>query len=300
MAELKLKPFLKWAGGKTQLLDFLSEFLPPKNKKSKYIEPFLGGGAFFFYVLENDYFDEYLVNDINPRLINLYLIIRDNPEELLNILKHLKSEYNKLDELDDRKPYYYDIRTKFNDENTSSIKSAAYFLFLNKTCFNGLYRENSKGEFNVPIGSYKKVSIYDEELIRLISHYLNKHNNNGERIVRFYNEDYSNMERFIDSDSFVYLDPPYRPVTEAGFTSYSKSGFNDNNQIELSKFYKEMSRRNAMLLLNNSDPKNLDKNDFFFDDLYNNFDVLRVKAKRSINSKGNKRGHINELIIKNY
>ncbi len=297
-----MKPFLKWAGGKSQLLDVINSELPLDIKEKKiYIEPFVGAGALFFYFLENNMFEKYIINDINSKLINLYTVIRDNPNLFIKGLKELKDLYLSLDiESDKRSEMFYEIRDKFNSNDIGDIDLAVYFVFLNKTCFNGLYRENSKGEFNVPFGKYKNPSFFDEENILDISRALNKRNDKGEFVVTITNDYFSSVKKYLDKDTFMYLDPPYRPITLGGFNSYNKSGFNDEKQIELRDFYEEMSAKGAKLMLSNSDPKNLDINDNFFDELYSKFNIIRVKAGRSINSNGKSRGKISELLIKNY
>lgn len=295
-----IKPFLKWAGGKTQLLDEIISELPKDMKNTKrYVEPFIGAGSVFFFFLLNDYFEEYIINDINSKLINLYKIIRDNPEKLIEEVKELKTKYLNLD-IEEREKLFYDIRADFNKVDCSDIKSSAYFIFLNKTCFNGLYRENSKGEFNVPFGKYENPSFFEEEQLIEISKLLNVKNQNGEFKVKILNKSFYELDEYIDDNTFVYCDPPYRPVTKGGFTSYNKSNFNDEAQIKLRDFYQEMSNRGAKIMLSNSDPKNLDENDTFFDDLYSKFNIKRIYAKRNINSVGSKRGKITELLITNY
>ena len=297
-----MKPFLKWAGGKTQLLPVILEYLPKNIENIKtYVEPFVGAGAVFIYFLENDNFDKYIINDINSRLINLYKVIRDDVELLINSLSELRETYAGLSiENDDRKEMYYEIRDKFNSNDIGKIELAAYFIFLNKTCFNGLYRENSKGGFNVPIGSYEKTpDMFDANLLRELSVKLNEKNKFGEDKVIILNKSYSELESYIDKNTFVYFDPPYRPVTKGGFTAYDKSGFNDESQKELAIFFERMACKGAKVMLSNSDPKNLDINDEFFDVLYNNFTIKRVSALRSINSNGKRRGAINEILVYN-
>ena len=195
---------------------------------------------------------------------------------------------------------YYEIRDKFNSNDIRRIELVAYFIFLNKTCFNGLYRENSSGHFNVPIGKYKNPTIFDEGQLREISRLLNKRNNNGELIVTILNLKYTELEEYFNENTFVYFDPPYRPVTVGGFNMYNKGGFNDESQQELANFYASVSKKGAKLMLSNSDPRILDKNDNFFEKMYGNFYIQRVYANRFINSKGADRGRISELLITNY
>ncbi|MDE6426533.1 MAG: DNA adenine methylase [Ruminococcus sp.] len=288
-----VKPFIKWAGGKNQLLNIIRSKYPENIKK--YCEPFVGGGAVLFDVLANFKPEEILINDINPELINTYIHIRDNTEDIINRLFDMQEIFWRMDN-NKRKEYFYIQRDKFNEgikNNINDVAMAVLFIFLNKTCFNGLYRVNSKGLYNVPIGSYKKPLICDSDNLRVISNLLQN------IIIRC--GDYSNCTDFIDSSTFVYIDPPYRPLNETSrFTSYSKTVFGDEQQIQLSKFTECMSEKGAKILASNSDPKNTDENDNFFDDIYRNFNITRVKASRMINSKGSGRGTLNELLISNF
>ena len=298
-----MKPFLKWAGGKTQLLPAIRSYLPTNiDALTTYVEPFVGAGAVFINFLESDSFDRYIINDINSRLINLYLVIRDDVELLIDSLSTLRDTYLSLDtETDERKEMYYEIRTKFNGSDIDRIELASYFIFLNKTCFNGLFRENAKGGFNVPIGSYKNnPDMFDETILRKLSYKLNEKNKYGENKVLIFNKSYLELEEYIDENTFLYFDPPYRPVTKGGFNTYDKGGFNDDSQRELALFFEKMSNKGAKVMLSNSDPKNLDENDEFFDDLYSNFTVQRVSAVRAINSNGKGRSAITEILVYNY
>lgn len=297
-----MKPFLKWAGGKTQLLDTITSELPENMEGiNTYIEPFVGAGAVFLDFLSSDRFEKYIINDINSKLINVYKVIRDDIDLLIESLNDIKEKYLSFEELsEDREKIYYEIRDKFNSNDIGRIELASYFIFINKTCFNGLYRENSKGNYNVPIGKYKNPTIFDEEQLREISRLLNKRNNNGELIVTILNLKYTELEEYINKSTFVYFDPPYRPVTVGGFSTYNKGGFNDESQQELADFYTSVSRTGAKLMLSNSDPRILDKNDDFFEKMYGNFYIQRVYANRFINSKGADRGGISELLITNY
>ena len=297
-----MKPFLKWAGGKTLLLNIIKTELPTNiNEYHRFVEPFVGGGAIFLDFLENDMFEEYVVNDVNSKLIGVYKTIKEKPEELIKGLNVIVDEYLKMEPLSlEREKMYYDIREKFNQKGNNELVTSIYFIFLNKTCFNGLYRENSKGYFNVPIGSYKNPKFFDSGQIRNISELLNKKKDNGEDKVILLNTSFEALDNYVDENTFVYFDPPYRPVTKGGFNSYHKSGFNDDKQKELCEFYQKLNNKNAKLMLSNSDPKNLDENDLFFDELYKGFNIQRVLAKRNINSNGADRGAITELLIKNY
>lgn len=288
------KPIIKWAGGKSQLLDVIRTKYP--QEITKYCEPFVGGGAVLLDILANFHPKEILINDINPQLMNLYAQVRDNVEYLIDNLAKLQKIYWNMD-TEERKDFYLKQRERFNcginDENFSKMEMAYLFIFLNKTCFNGLYRVNRKGFFNVPIGSYKKPPICDAENLRRVNGLLQG--------VEITCEDYSQTADFIDNSTFVYIDPPYRPLTEtASFTSYANSAFGDKEQKELAKFVEAITKKGAKIVASNSDPKNVDENDSFFDDIYSAYDIVRVTATRMINSKSTNRGAINELLICNY
>ncbi len=304
MKNVKIKPFIKWAGGKTELLPVLIENLPiyiNENKKiDTYIEPFVGAGAFFIYIASNYQFNRIVINDINYKLINVYKIIRDNIDELIEEMESMKEEYLAYSE-EEKKEMYLKIREEFNNWNiVTEVKQAANFIFINKTCFNGLYRENQKGDYNVPWGQHKKPSIFDENQLREISKLLNIKNECGEYKVIILCGDYRKIDKYVSEKSVVYIDPPYRPITKSGFTSYNKSGFNDDSQIKLAEFFKDLDCKGAKVMLSNSDPKNFDESDQFFDDLYSSFNIQRVNASRMINSKGNGRGKVSEILVKNY
>lgn len=287
-----VKPFIKWAGGKSQLLNEIRAKYP--ETIDKYCEPFVGGGAVLLDVLANCHPKEVLINDINAELIGTYKQIRDNIDDVVAFLAELQELFWKKDDAA-RKEMYMAKRERFNQlifANSTGVETAVLFIFLNKTCFNGLYRVNGKGAFNVPIGSYKKPPICDEENLRKISGLLKN------VTVQF--GDYSECKFFIDSQTFVYIDPPYRPLNAtSSFTSYTENGFGDKEQIELGKFVDEISAKGAKVVVSNSDPKNSDESDSFFDDLYSSYTIMRVSAKRMINSKASGRGSINELLICN-
>ncbi|WP_311486652.1 DNA adenine methylase [uncultured Anaerococcus sp.] len=293
---IEAKPFIKWAGGKSQLLHEIRKYYPFDEKINRYCEPFVGAGAVLFDVLNSFDLKEVFISDINKEAINSYKVIRDDVENLIELLEEFQNEYKDLTH-EERKAIYYKNREEFNRlkvlKNSDSLKRAALFIFLNKTGFNGLYRENMRGLFNVPIGSYKNPKILDKENILNV----NKKLQNVEIIYG----DYKKSADFIDENTFVYFDPPYRPINStSNFTSYSKDSFNDEDQIELAEFFKKMDKKSAHLLLSNSDPKNYDLNDDFFDDLYKGFNIKRVKASRTINSNKNERGQIYEVLINNY
>lgn len=294
-----LKPFVKWAGGKSQLLPKIRKSYPEGMgiTITKYAEPFLGGGAVLFDILSTYQMEEVYVSDINKELINTYQIIRDDVTGLIKLLTQYQNEYVPADN-EKRKLYYYKQRDRFNEliSNNlfaSSVEGAALFIFLNKTCFNGLYRVNRKGLFNVPMGAYKNPLICDADNLRNASKALQN--------VTIACADYRNASDFIDERTFVYFDPPYRPLTEtSNFTSYTEQLFGDDAQKELAHFVSLMHNKKAKIVVSNSDPKNADASDDFFDTLYAEHRIRRVEATRMINSNSAARGKINELLICNF
>ena len=290
-----VKPFLKWAGGKGQLIDEIEKFYPFDKKINKYAEPFIGGGAVLFDILNKFELEKIYISDVNIELINCYRVIKENVHELIKKLRKIEDEFLAR-EKEDRKIYYYEKREKFNklklENNNEKINRAVLMIFLNRTCFNGLYRVNKKGLFNVPMGDYKNPKICDEENLINVSNKL--------RNVEVIYGDYKKSYDFIDENTFVYFDPPYRPLNQtSSFTSYTEYIFGDKEQIELSEYFRILNKKGAKLLLSNSDPKNVDINDEFFDNLYKEFDIKRIKASRAINSRGSKRGKVNEVLISN-
>lgn len=297
------KPFLKWAGGKSQLIPEIMQKLPKYVYDStpyQYVEPFGGSGAVALHLLDSPYPpSKVILNDINSDLINLYRVIKSNPAELLDYLRVIQSEYDKLEDKQEKQPYYYDKRSKFNKRDGSSIEHAGLFIFLNRAGFNGLYRVNKKNEFNVPIGSYKKPNFVFEEVILNASRLLAG--------VEICNTSFEGVLELAQKESqdnlhtFFYFDPPYKPLNESSsFTSYAKGSFDDDDQVKLKEVCDLLDKQGHEWLLSNSDTTNLDANNTFFDDLYKNYKIERVKASRSINSQGGKRGQINELLIRNY
>lgn len=288
------KPFVKWVGGKSQLLEEIRKKYPQKIER--YCEPFVGGGAVLFDILQKFQPKEVLINDINKELINTYLQVKNHCEELINQLNELQTQYKKLGQ-EDRKVLFYEKRTRYNalkvnGDELENLEKATLFIFLNKTCFNGLYRVNSKGLFNVPFNNAKNPLICDAENLRSCSQVLQN--------VILKTGDYKECESFIDEKTFVYIDPPYRPLTQtSAFTSYSENQFLDKEQIELAQFIDNIAKKGSTILASNSDPKNSNEEDNFFDNLYSNFDIERVSASRMINANPEKRGAINELLITN-
>lgn len=294
-----VRPFVKWAGGKSSLISQLTNFFPFELKDgiiNKYVEPFVGGGAVLINILQKYDVKEAYAFDINKDLINCYNVIKENVDELIKELEIKEKEFIKL-ENEDRQAYFYNIRKEYNSyritQNELSIKRAGEFIFLNRTCFNGLYRVNKNGEFNVPCGKYKNPTICDSSNLRNLSYLI--------RNVVFQYGDYKKSEKYIDSNTFVYFDPPYRPLsTTSGFTSYTKEDFNDENQKELANYFGKLDERNAKLMLSNSNPKNTNKEDNFFENIYKGFYINEISAKRMINCNSKGRGEISELLITNY
>jgi len=285
------KPFLKWAGGKTQLLAEIGQHLPEGIKTGEidtYVEPFVGGGAVFFHIAQRyKSIRHFYLFDINEDLVNCYNAIQSDVASVIADLGRLEERYLKGDEVK-RETMYYRIRDEFNCD-----RSPAKLIFLNKTCYNGLYRSNRKGEFNVPFGGYRNPTICDAENLINVSFILQK--------TQVICADFEASGRYIDDETFVYFDPPYRPISPtASFTSYSKNDFSEKDQIRLAEFCRRIDAKGVKFLLSNSDPKNEDQKDHFFDDQYSGFRIDTVKATRAINCIGAGRGAINELIITNY
>jgi len=299
----KARPFLKWAGGKGQLLAQIGRHLPPglwEGSLTKYAEPFIGGGAVFFQIENSFNVDEFFIADMNEDLVLAYRTIRQQVELLIERLLAIERAYRLLD-VDGRNEFFYETRELFNQHKTMASGNApkdealhvARLIFLNRTCFNGLYRVNSSGEFNVPHGSYKNPRICDAANLRTVSSSLR----NTE--IRF--GDFTACRDFVDENTFVYLDPPYRPISKtASFNSFYKKPFGDEEQERLAHFYQELGNLGAKLMLSNSDPHNENPGDSFFEDLYAGFSIHKVSASRKINSNGAKRGPITELLIANY
>lgn len=289
------KPFIKWVGGKTQLLDDIKKSLPHNFSQRDgvtYVEPFVGGGAVLFWILqEYPNITRAIINDINTELICTYRVVKYDVESLIIELTQLQTEYLQLDAVA-RKKYFLVQRERFNGDNKTDIETAALFIFLNRTCFNGLYRVNSKGKFNVPHGRYSNPKICDVETLRADSAILQR--------VEIMCGDFAQTGKYASDNVLYYFDPPYRPLTEtSAFTSYSKDGFDDAEQMRLRDFCSQITTRKSLFVASNSDPQNVDNGDDFFDHLYENFSIKRVSAARMINSRGNGRGAISEIMISN-
>jgi DNA adenine methylase len=301
----KVKPFLKWAGGKNQLLNKLINYFPfelMNGQINKYAEPFIGGGALFFFIAQNfPSIKEFYISDINEELILIYRTIQKDVNKLIGYLENLEKQYYELNE-GNQKDFFYQLRSKLNEDHKSFdfsyftdlwIERAAILILLNRTCFNGLFRVNSKGEFNVPFGDYRNPKICDPENLLAVSNLLQE--------TKIECADFLKSRDFIDASTFVYFDPPYRPITKtSSFTSYSKFQFGDNEQIRLANYFRELNQKDAKLLLSNSDPKNENPEDHFFENIFDGFRIARIDAKRMINCDASKRGSIKEIIIMNY
>ncbi|MDD1724982.1 MAG: DNA adenine methylase [Methanospirillum sp.] len=297
-------PFFKWAGGKNQLIPDFEERFPVELRNGhldRYVEPFIGGGAVFLYVVQHFPIKESIICDINEELILTYQVIKQDVDPLISLLSGYQEEYDGLDD-SGRTSFFYRMRDEMNGERkgfdfsgygTAWVKRAAQLLFLNRTCFNGLFRVNSKGAFNVPFGRYKNPRIVHPSNLLKVSSLLSH--------TTILLGDFSISREYINDQTFVYIDPPYRPLSKTSkFTSYSRDGFSEDDQVRLSRFFSELDTTGAKVMLSNSDPKNEDPDDHFFDDLYREFRMERVLAKRMINSVGDKRGEINEIIVMNY
>ena len=294
---VRARPFVKWAGGKGQLLMQLDALLPSdlaQRENFVYVEPFVGGAAMLLHVLAKyPNLRRAVINDANTELIATYETIKGKPEELIERLAKLQEEYLKCETEAARQSLYLELREKFNSRNGGKLEISALFIFLNKTCFNGLYRVNSKGEFNVPFGKAKNPPICDAANIRALSKALQK--------VTILKGDFEDVMKFVKDKAFFYFDPPYRPLTQsAAFTAYAKGGFDDAEQRRLAQFCRKLDRAGHQWLLSNSDPHNVNPDDDFFEELYQGFAIKRVAASRAINSKGAGRGKIMELAIRNY
>ena len=291
------KPFIKWAGGKTQLLTQFENILPHNLEEAEhftYIEPFVGGGAMLFHMLQKyTNIGRVIINDINPNLITAYRVIRDTPERLITDLKMLQREFRQNSNEEARKEYFLRIRKSYNEDTHNDVTNTAMFIFLNRTCFNGLYRVNSKGYFNVPFGKYTNPTICDEELLLEDSKILQN--------VEILCGDYTLIERYVDINTYIYFDPPYRPLsTTSSFTSYSKENFDDTEQTRLAHFFARLSRYGCKMMLSNSDCCAQNPNDTFFENLYGNFIIDKVHASRFVNAIPSKRGKLTEILVRNY
>lgn len=297
LMSMNAKPFMKWVGGKGQLLSQLEAALPKSlyDNEFTYVEPFVGGGAMLFFMLQQfPNIKRVIINDINTNLTEAYKNIKYKPKELISKLRDIEQEYLSIINESSRKDFYLKMRNIFNEENLSSIDKTTLLLFLNRTCFNGLYRENAQGKFNVPFGKYSNPTICNEDVIYADSELLNKYD------VEIYNNDFEIMIEEKDL-VFYYFDPPYRPLSEtSSFNSYVKGSFDDSEQKRLARFCQKLSQMdNCLWMLSNSDCSAKNPDDLFFENLYNNFNIMRVYASRSVNAVASKRGKLSELLITN-
>lgn len=286
----KAKPFIKWVGGKSQLIDKIEANLPSKFMQfDTYVEPFVGGGAVLFYILQNyRNINHVIINDINSDLTTTYEVVRDHLSELIDALYEIEKEFHKISTEASRTQYFLEKRKEFNSKTLDPVQNSVCFIFLNKTCFNGLYRVNSNGGFNVPYGKHVKPVICDKATLMADSKLLQK--------VEIKNGDFSKTAEYASEKSLFYCDPPYKPISDtSSFNSYSKESFDDREQARLKEFCDTITKQGAMLLQSNSSPTNN-----YFDDLYDDYRIERVMASRMVNSDGAKRGKIAELLISNY
>ena len=294
---LKEKPFIKWVGGKWKLIEQLNMFLPLNFEKLDdvtYIEPFVGGGAMLFYMLQQyPNISRAVINDINPDLTTCYRTVRDMPEELIMSVMDMQSEYNSLPSEEARKDFYLSVRNRYNEKNLDPLENTTKFFFLNRTCFNGLYRVNKKGLFNVPFGKYTNPQLCDPTTIRLDSKLLQR--------VEILTGDFEKTFDYARGNTLFYFDPPYRPLSNtSSFNDYAKESFNDDAQIRLKEFCDRIDKAGFQFMLSNSDCKGNNEEDNFFDILYKDYFIERVWASRSINSDSSKRGKLTEILVHNY
>ena len=294
---IKAKPFIKWVGGKSQLITQLEALLPAdfdSKDDVTYIEPFVGGGAMMFYMLQtHKNITRAVINDINPDLAICYQIVRDQPNELIRSLNAIQEKFYVIQDEEAQKEYFLQMRERFNAKPADPIENTTLFFFLNRTCFNGLYRVNKSGKFNVPFGRYKKPLICDADTILADSQLLQR--------VTILTGDFEQTFEHVGVNSFFYFDPPYRPLSDtSSFKDYSKESFNDEAQIRLKKFCDRLHGAKIPFMLSNSDCSGENGNDRFFDELYKAYDISRVWAARSINSNGAKRGKLTEILVRNY
>lgn len=279
MAKNKLvAPVVKWVGGKRQILDRIMKYMP--ENISTYYEPFLGGGAVLLELQPK----KAVVNDINSELINVYQVIMGNVEELIEGLKQHQNNNNE--------EYYYKIREQDRDKESyhslTPIQRAARVIYLNKTCYNGLFRVNKAGEFNTPFGNYKNPNIVNEITLRAVNRYFNKAQ------ITFTSQDFEGVLKKARKGAFVYLDPPYDPVSDtASFTGYDKGGFDRDEQIRLKKVCDKLNDKGIKFLLSNSATD-------FIKELYQDYKIEVIQAKRAINSKADRRGEIDEVLVMNF
>ncbi|MCQ2242952.1 MAG: DNA adenine methylase [Bacteroidaceae bacterium] len=294
---VKAKPFIKWVGGKTQLIEQLDAQLPADFgnwDNVTYIEPFVGGGAMLFYMLQRyPNIKHAVINDVNPDLTTCYRTVRDNPEELIASLQDIQNVYNALETEAARKEFFLAVRDRYNEKNLEPIENTTKFFFLNRTCFNGLYRVNKRGLFNVPFGKYTNPQICDPATIRKDSEILQR--------VEILTGDFELTFPHANGNTLFYFDPPYRPLSNtSSFNDYSKEAFNDDAQIRLKEYCDRVNEAGFHFMLSNSDSRGKNVEDDFFDVLYGAYQIERVWASRNINSNASKRGKLTEILVHNY
>jgi DNA adenine methylase len=301
----KAKPFIKWVGGKSQLLDQFDNYYPNELRNGtikSYVEPFLGGGALFFALSQRFKIENIYLSDLNKDLVLTYTVVQQRPNDLLDLLEKYQKDYDQTPQ-EKRNDLFLAVRKHFNSQRfeinykkiaDNWILRAAQFIFLNKTCFNGLFRLNSKGEFNVPYGKYNKAMIFDPYNILAVSNTLKN--------AQIAYANYAMCAEYVHENSFVYFDPPYRPISQtASFTTYTGFEFKDKEQLKLAQFFQLLDKqKGAKLMLSNSDPTTHNPNDDFFQKAYSGYNIFKVSAHRAVNSDGKKRGKISELLITNY
>ena len=294
---IKAKPFIKWVGGKGQLLEQLEAKLPADFDSwdnATYIEPFVGGGAMLFYMLQqHPNIKRAVINDINSDLITCYKTVRNNVEQLIPSLKNIQAQYYALQDMEAKREMYMTVRQRYNEKDLDPIENTTNFFFLNRTCFNGLYRVNKKGLFNVPCGKYMQHKICNENTLRADSELLKR--------VEILEGDFENTLHYAGKKTLFYFDPPYRPLSDtSSFNDYTKEAFNDDSQVRLKEFCDQVVIAGHSFMLSNSDCKGKNEKDNFFDVLYRDYFIDRVMASRNVNANGAKRGKISELLIHNY
>jgi len=293
----KAKPFVKWVGGKGQLLEQLDAQLPANFENwidVTYIEPFVGGGAMLFYMLQQyPNIRRAVINDVNSDLTTCYRTVRDMPEQLITSLMEIQNAYNELESEEGRKEFFLAVRDRYNEKNLEPLENTTKFFFLNRTCFNGLYRVNKRGLFNVPFGKYTNPQICDTATIRKDSELLQH--------VEILTGDFEETFNYAQGNTLFYFDPPYRPLSDtSSFNDYSKEAFNDDAQIRLKEYCDRINDAGFHFMLSNSDCKGKNEEDNFFDVLYGAYNIERVWASRSINSNPSKRGKLTEILVHNY
>lgn len=293
----KAKPFIKWVGGKGQLIEQLEALLPADFDNwgdATYVEPFVGGGAMLFHMLQKyPNISHAVINDMNHDLVVCYKTVRDNVEPLVESLKEIEACYWALSDIDAKRDMFLRVRERYNEKNLDPIENTTLFFFLNRTCFNGLYRVNRHGLFNVPYGKYTRPQICDEATLRADSELL--------KCVEILEGDFEQTICYAGQQSLFYFDPPYRPLNNtSNFNDYTCDAFNDDSQIRLKRFCDRVNERGSKFMLSNSDCRGGDKRDDFFDTLYESYQIDRVWASRNVNANAAKRGKITEILVHNY